>query len=1081
MQIKSPLATVFCAAFLAFFSTFTLADIELIDYQQVGSDRVSRFEFDYHYKVNVVNSGDVGQANISGSLTSNSASIMVVDGDFAFDNMAAGETAESSDTFIIRVNRRVRFDPSQLVFQFSSEDVIGTDNDGDGFTVEDGDCNDANPNINPAADDIPNNGIDEDCDGQDTIIAPDFTVQINSPASLSTVGVSPVLVEGSVTGENVVLTLNGIEIDASSGEFSADVALQEGLNTIVARGTRAEQQVTDSISISLDQTPPFVTVESHTNGQTVYSDSITVTGLINDIVRGTIEQEQASVMVNGRSAAIANRSYAAMDIPLLEGQNSITVTGSDQVGNVNSISFSVIYAVTLGRSLEINGGQNQITQINQPLAEPLSVKVLDDNGQPVVGEAVIFRVVQGSGLVAPDTASEGRAVVVDSDSLGNAVTSFKLGARVGVANHKVRAQVVGYQEEIIFNASAIGTVGNKISVNSGNNQRGAVGQVLPQPLVAVVTDSGANVVQGANVEFSVTRGEGLFPNGEKVYVAQTDSDGRATAELTLGYLVGLDVQRVTAKLLGVNSNLTAGFVASGFNPGVPGNTRISGVVLDNQDNPIPSVTLRIEGSNRQAQSDDQGQFIITEAPVGPVHLIADGSTASVPGEFPSLSYNLVTVSGANNPLSAPIYMVKLDTDNAVTVGAQDVDLVLDAYPGFKLEVAANSVTFPDGSKQGLLSVTQVNANKVPMAPPNGMQPQFIVTIQPTNTRFDPPARLTLPNVDGFPVGEQVEMYSYDHDLEEFVSIGLGTVADDGTTVQSNPGIGVIKAGWHCGSQPGGQGCAHNCPVCQDCDGDCNCVPADGDPSVQDQNVEGDCQSPECQGGAAVSVNDDSDIPQDQDVEGDCKIPGCENGSPMDKDDDTDLPPDENCKTCNTGMVENVPDGSNPIDTAKCCFEGAELEKKQEFAELMAKCPNKTQDTTRLHEIDGCSNSPDNLESWDNLTFRNYNLYVTNPIWGTVLGQTANTNQTLPCNIHDICYQSCGSSQLSCDNALGTGITASCDIGYPFPCALADQTQCTEYTDEYNACRGIGPIYRDGVQNLGGGAFRERQEQYCDCC
>jgi hypothetical protein len=57
-----------------------------------------------------------------------------------------------------------------------------------------------------------------------------------------------------------------------------------------------------------------------------------------------------------------------------------------------------------------------------------------------------------------------------------------------------------------------------------------------------------------------------------------------------------------------------------------------------------------------------------------------------------------------------------------------------------------------------------------------MQPQFIVTIQPTGAMFDPPAPLPLPNVAGHPPGAQVEMYSYHRDLEEFVTTGLGTVS-----------------------------------------------------------------------------------------------------------------------------------------------------------------------------------------------------------------------------------------------------------------------------------------------------------------
>jgi hypothetical protein len=40
------------------------------------------------------------------------------------------------------------------------------DHDGDGWSPDDGDCNDCNKYVNPGAYDIPGNGIDEDCDGK---------------------------------------------------------------------------------------------------------------------------------------------------------------------------------------------------------------------------------------------------------------------------------------------------------------------------------------------------------------------------------------------------------------------------------------------------------------------------------------------------------------------------------------------------------------------------------------------------------------------------------------------------------------------------------------------------------------------------------------------------------------------------------------------------------------------------------------------------------------------------------------------------------------------------------------------------
>jgi hypothetical protein len=155
------------------------------------------------------------------------------------------------------------------------------------------------------------------------------------------------------------------------------------------------------------------------------------------------------------------------------------------------------------------------------------------------------------------------------------------------------------------------------------------------------------------------------------------------------------------------------------------------------------------------------------------------------------------------------------------------------------------------------------------------------------------------------------MYSYDHDLEEFVAIGLGTVSEDGSVVASNTGVGVIKAGWHCGSQPSNSGCVSgkSCSFCKKSrTGDCSnndCIEdlaKETTPLPADQQTAGDCQTKTCSG----SVNNNSDVP-DNDVQGDCKKPGCVNGEAKDVADDGDImPEDQVCKKCEGGKLVALP-------------------------------------------------------------------------------------------------------------------------------------------------------------------------------
>ena len=112
---------------------------------------------------------------------------------------------------------------------------------------------------------------------------------------------------------------------------------------------------------------------------------------------------------------------------------------------------------------------------------------------------------------------------------------------------------------------------------------------------------------------------------------------------------------VTASFSGLTGK-SAVFTSSGVVPGPVSSTSISGIVLDNADQPIPNVTARVKNTNLSALTNAQGQFTITNAPVGDIVLYVDGSTSTRPETFPTLSFQMATIGGIDNRLGPPIFL-----------------------------------------------------------------------------------------------------------------------------------------------------------------------------------------------------------------------------------------------------------------------------------------------------------------------------------------------------------------------------------------------------------------------------------------
>jgi hypothetical protein len=152
-----------------------------------------------------------------------------------------------------------------------------------------------------------------------------------------------------------------------------------------------------------------------------------------------------------------------------------------------------------------------------------------------------------------------------------------------------------------------------------------------------------------------------------------------------------------------------------------------------------------------------------------------------------------------------------------------VTLTIPGYEGFELIVKANSVTFPDGSHTGPIVVSPVHNDRLPMVPPGGAATFGTLgwTIQPTGTRFDPPAQVKIPNPGHMTAGQTAQIVQWDHDLATFIPMGRGTVSEDASQIITDFGSGITKAGWGgctgpaCPPDPGFPQCAirGNCSDC----------------------------------------------------------------------------------------------------------------------------------------------------------------------------------------------------------------------------------------------------------------------------
>ena len=290
-------------------------------------------------------------------------------------------------------------------------------------------------------------------------------------------------------------------------------------------------------------------------------------------------------------------------------------------------------------AIQLEAGDAQTDTVAATLAAPYQVKVVDVNGNGVAGIPVSWAVTGGGGSV-------GGASMTDAD--GIASTTRVLGTTAG--NQSATGAVGGLTgSPVAFTATALPGAPAVVEEVVGDGQTATVAtQVSVAPSVRV-EDQFDNPIAGHSVTFAVTGGGGSVMPASAV---QTGADGiAAVTSWTLGTTAGIgnNTLQATATGAGLTGN-PASFTATATADApasievVSGNgqTAVTGVnvanpptarVLDQYDNPVPSVTVAFSASGGGSAGSPTGMTSATGMASSAWTVSTTGATMGTDGTF----------------------------------------------------------------------------------------------------------------------------------------------------------------------------------------------------------------------------------------------------------------------------------------------------------------------------------------------------------------------------------------------------------------------------------------------------------------
>jgi hypothetical protein len=180
-----------------------------------------------------------------------------------------------------------------------------------------------------------------------------------------------------------------VQVGSTPRVVIPDVELTKGVNdftaTLVAPdGTESEQS--SVVRYVLDQAKPKITLTSPRNGATVNRDTVKLVGRTQG--RSAIIARNSANASSTTGTAAADGSFT-LNLPLVTGANSITLSATDPAGNANELVLSVKRGS--GKlTANLTASIYRIRKSHLPEPIELDVLVTDPDGNPLEGAEVTF-------------------------------------------------------------------------------------------------------------------------------------------------------------------------------------------------------------------------------------------------------------------------------------------------------------------------------------------------------------------------------------------------------------------------------------------------------------------------------------------------------------------------------------------------------------------------------------------------------------------------------------------------------------------------------------------------------------------